>query len=167
MSPFRPDLVACWIFRLSANRELEILLIRRAPGRIYPGLWQCVTGKLDGDERIVDGALREVLEETGISDPDVEVLYSLDQVNVFHVDQIDALMSEAVFAARVGSTAVSRLSDEHDAARWLAPDEARDLVVWPAYRTAIERIEWLVAHPAQALVMRIGRWSAGDASPAG
>ena len=46
MSPFRPDLVDCWVFRVPRTGP-EILLIRRAPGRILPGLWQCVSGSLD------------------------------------------------------------------------------------------------------------------------
>ena len=41
MSPLRPDLVDCWIFRvvLSARDvpSTEVLLLRRAPGRMAPG----------------------------------------------------------------------------------------------------------------------------------
>ena len=62
----RPDLVACWLFRIVEDRP-EILLIHRSPGRLYPGLWQCVTGKLEPGERIVEAALREVAEETGLT----------------------------------------------------------------------------------------------------
>ena len=32
----------------------EILLIRRAPGRILPGLWQCVSGSLEDREMHFD-----------------------------------------------------------------------------------------------------------------
>ena len=42
MSPFRPDLVDCWIYRVPMTarnvEHPEILLLRRAPGRILPGL---------------------------------------------------------------------------------------------------------------------------------
>jgi len=86
---FRPDLVGCWIFRTSTDRGIEILLIRRAPDRIYPGIWQCVTGGLEGDEKVVDGALRELEEETGITAADIEALYGLDQVNLFHAEHVD------------------------------------------------------------------------------
>jgi 8-oxo-dGTP pyrophosphatase MutT (NUDIX family) len=156
---FRPDLVGCWIFRVTPERRLEILLIRRAAGRIYPGIWQCVTGGLEGDEKVVDGALRELEEETGITAAEIEALYGLDQVNLFHADHVDALMAEAVFAAHVRDGVRPRLSDEHDDFRWVAPDEARETVVWPAYRTAIEQLEWLVAHPQHAPWLRAGRWS--------
>ena len=39
MSPYRPDLVECWIFRVPLAGEPEFLLIRRAPGRIYQREW--------------------------------------------------------------------------------------------------------------------------------
>ena len=52
---FRPDLVDCWVFRVGPSGT-EILLLRRAPGRILPGLWQCVSGSLEDDERVTAGA---------------------------------------------------------------------------------------------------------------
>jgi 8-oxo-dGTP pyrophosphatase MutT (NUDIX family) len=155
----RPDLVGCWIFRVTPERGLEILLLRRAAGRIYPGVWQCVTGGLEGDEKVVDGALRELREETGFTEDDLEALYGLDQVNLFHADHVDALMSEAVFAARVKPTVEPVLSHEHDASRWLPPEEAREAVVWPAYRFAIEQLEWLLSHPQHAPWLLAGRWA--------
>ena len=161
----RPDLVGCWIVQIAPAGDPEILLLRRAPGRIYPGLWQCVTGGLEDGERVVDGALREVTEETGITAEDIEVLYHLDQVNLFHADHVDAVLAEVTFAARVRPGTEPRLSHEHDALRWVATDEARELVVWPAYREAIDRIEWLLANPAQALWFRSGAWATDDSLP--
>jgi 8-oxo-dGTP pyrophosphatase MutT (NUDIX family) len=161
---FRPDLVGCWIFRTTTDRGIEILLIRRSPGRIYPGIWQGVTGALEGDEKVVDGALRELEEETGITSTDIETLYGLDQVNLFHAEHVDALLAEAVFAAHVRLRVEPRLSDEHDDARWVSPNQAREMVVWPAYRTAIEQIEWLVANPHHAVFLRAGGWATEDGS---
>lgn len=155
MSPTRPDLVACWLFRLAAGGSPEILLIRRSPGRIYAGLWQCVTGRLESDERVVDGALREVAEETGLRRNDLEAVFETEIVNWFHERSVDAVWCEAVFAARVARGAIIRLSDEHDDQRWLTPDAARELVIWPAYERAIEMIEWLVGHPAKAAHYRL------------
>ena len=155
MSPLRPDLVACWVYRANAAGGVEILLIRRAPGRMYPGLWQCVTGRLETDERILDGALREVAEETGLGPSDIEAVFETDIVNWFHEVAVDGLMSEAVFAARVRSAATVTLSHEHVDHRWLAPAAAHELVVWPAYHRAIEHIEWLDANPEKAVVYRL------------
>jgi hypothetical protein len=68
---------------------------------------------------------------------------------------VDGLLSEAVFAARIRPGAEVVLSDEHDAHRWLAPTDAHELVVWPAYHRAIEQIEWLVANPEKAATYRL------------
>lgn len=143
----RPDLVAVWLYRLLPGPGLQILLIRRAPDGIYPGLWQCVTGKLEPKERIPDAALREVAEETGLGPGDLEAFVDTDLVNWFHEPLEDTIRCEAVFAARVRSDAELWLSSEHDAMQWLSPYEARRLVVWAAYRRAIEFLEWLVANP--------------------
>ena len=145
MSPLRPDLVDCWIYRdAPADRDdppgPEILLLRRAPGRILPGLWQCVSGSLEDGERVTEGALREVNEETGFGDETILAFYDLDLVNQFHEPSVDAVMTSAVFAVRVRPTAEVRLSHEHDDSRWLPLDDAHREVIWPGYRTAIERI---------------------------
>jgi 8-oxo-dGTP pyrophosphatase MutT (NUDIX family) len=154
MSPMRPDLVDCWVFRvvLSARGvpSTDVLLLRRAPGRILPGLWQCVSGSLDGDERISAAALRELEEETGFAGPAIEAFYGLDLVNQFHEPSYDAVVSAAVFAVRVGPEADVTLSSEHDAARWLPIDDAHDEVIWPGYRTAIERIRDDLGDPDRA-----------------
>lgn len=151
----RPDLTACWLFRLAEGGRLEILLIRRAADRMYPGLWQCVTGKLEAGERIIDGALREVAEETGLARADLEAVYETDIVNWFHEASLDALLCEAVFAARVTPTAAVVLSPEHDDARWLPPAEARAMVVWQAYVRAIDQVEDFVARPDRAEAFRL------------
>ncbi len=145
----RPDLVACWLYRLDAVGRPQILLIRRSPGRMYPGLWQCVTGKLEPGERITEGALREVAEETGLGPADLVSFMDTDIVNWFHAGDLDTLLCEAVFAAQVRPEAEVALSDEHDAHRWLSPDEAKALVVWPAYERAIDFVGWLLANPSR------------------
>lgn len=154
MSPLRPDLVACWVYRIPDER-LEILLIRRAAGRLYPGLWQCVTGRLEPGETIIAGALREVAEETGLVAADLEAFFETDIVNWFHEASVDGLMSEAVFAARVRPDAAVAISNEHDDLRWCSPAAAHELVLWPSYHRAIEQLEWLVANPGKAAVYRL------------
>ena len=106
----RPDLVECWVFRVvppatpddarSDADRLEILLVRRAFHRIFPGLWQCVTGGIDSGERVPDAALREVREETGFGAAEIECAYDLDQVAPFYDEASDAVVVSAIFAAR-------------------------------------------------------------------
>jgi dihydroneopterin triphosphate diphosphatase len=140
MSPYRPDLVECWVFRVSPAGDPEFLLIRRAPGRIFPGLWQCVTGGLEPGERVPMTALREVREEIGFGPAQIEAFYDLDQVTHFYDEGPDAIVAGAIFAIRVRPDAEPALSDEHDGARWAGREDALRLVIWPTYRDTMERI---------------------------
>ena len=150
MTPHRPDLVECWVFRVPPGGGPEYLLIRRAPDRIYPGLWQCVTGSIDEGEEIPAAALREVEEETGFGRDAIEGFYDLEQVETFYGETHDALVTSIVFALRVHPDAEPRLSTEHDASCWAARDEALRLSVWPAYHESLARIERLLADPETA-----------------
>jgi len=140
LSPFRPDIVECWIFRLPEPGRVEVLLIRRSASRIFPGLWQCVTGGLEAGERVPIAALREVSEEVGFGAAEIEAFYDLDQVSHFYDEGPDAVVAAAIFAIRVRADAVPRLSHEHDDARWMEAAEAARVAVWPSYRQTIERI---------------------------
>lgn len=145
----RPDLVDCWMYRLAEGGP-EILLVRRAPGRILAGLWQCVSGSLEPGERVAAGALRELREETGFGPEAIEAFYDLDLVNQFHEPSVDAILAAAVFAVRLRPDASPELSHEHDGARWLSVEAAHREVVWPGYRTAIERIRDDLLDPDRA-----------------
>jgi 8-oxo-dGTP pyrophosphatase MutT (NUDIX family) len=155
LSPLRPDIVDCWIFRVGPAGA-EILLLRRAPGRILPGLWQCVSGSLERGERVALGALRELSEETCIGLGEIEGFYDLDLVNQFHEPTVDAVLLSAVFAVRIRPDAVPVRSHEHDDERWLSPDEAYREVVWPGYREAIDRIRRDVLDPEREPWFRLG-----------
>jgi 8-oxo-dGTP pyrophosphatase MutT (NUDIX family) len=150
MSPYRPDLVECWVFRIPPGGSPEYLLIRRAPDRIYPGLWQCVTGSIDEGEEIPAAALREVAEETGFGREAIEAFYDLEQVEAFYSEANDDLVTSIVFALRVRASAEPRLSHEHDGLRWAGRDEALRLSVWPAYHESLGRIERDLGDPSTA-----------------
>jgi 8-oxo-dGTP pyrophosphatase MutT (NUDIX family) len=154
----RPDLIECWLFRVvprtgpddarpEADR-LEILLIRRAAHRIFPGLWQCVTGGVEPDERIPAAAMREVAEETGLGPAEIEAFYDLDQTAPFYDEGTDAVVVSAIFAARVRPDAEARESWEHDGLRWVPAADAPGLAIWPAYRESVGRVRDLLLDPA-------------------
>jgi 8-oxo-dGTP pyrophosphatase MutT (NUDIX family) len=131
--------------------DLEILLLRRSPGRILPGLWQCVSGRLEPGETVPEGALRELREETGIGPEQITGFYDLDQVNQFHEPSAGAVVTGVIFAVRIPAAVAPILSYEHDAMRWVTPPEALELAVWPAYRESIHRIVENLVDPARAI----------------
>ncbi len=163
----RPDLVECWVFRVprpaspgdprTEAERLEILLIRRAAHRIFPGLWQCVTGGVEPGEFVPAAAMREVLEETGLGAPEIEAFYDLDQVAPFYDEGSDAVVISAIFAARVRQDAEARESWEHDGLRWVPAAEAARLAIWPSYAESVRRVR------EQLLDPELERWFRLDA----
>ncbi len=153
----RPDLVECWVFRVvppvspddprSDAERLEILLIRRAAHRIFPGLWQCVTGSVEPGELVPAAAMREVHEETGLGPPEIEAFYDLDQVAPFYDEGADAVVVSAIFAARVRPDAEARASWEHDGLRWVPAADAPRLAIWPSYGESVRRVREQLLDP--------------------
>jgi dihydroneopterin triphosphate diphosphatase len=148
--PVRPDLVDCWIFR-EAPAGTDVLLLRRSPNRILPGLWQGVSGGVEPGERIAEAALREVVEETAIHGSSIEAFFDLDLVNAFHWPAADAVILSAIFAIRVRPNVEPVLSHEHDDWRWVPIDEAYHEVIWPGYREAIARVRDDLRDPVRAV----------------
>ena len=147
----RPDLVEAWVFRVDPGSDgVEILLIRRAPHRIFPGLWQCVTGRIEPGERVPMAALREVEEETGLGREAIEAFYDLDQVAPFYDEARDAVVTSAIFAVRVRWDAVAQHSGEHDGLRWVPAVAAPSLAIWPSYAESVRRVREQLMDPALA-----------------
>ena len=150
----RPELVDVWIFRIRAGSP-EILMLRRSPTKVLPGLWQGVSGGIEEGETIAAAALREVVEETEIGPSRIDGFYTLDLVTSFYWEPWDRAMSSTYFALRVGPDTEPTLSHEHDASEWLAVDEALRRSVWPAYRDAITRINENLLDPEREPWFRI------------
>jgi len=64
------------------TRDLEVLLIERAD---FPGSWQSVTGSQEPGETLLQTAIRELREETGI---DANALGGLDDWHLANVYEI-------------------------------------------------------------------------------
>jgi dATP pyrophosphohydrolase len=141
-----PRQVLVYLFRY-ADRAPEFLLLRRTEQ--WGGFWQGVSGAPEWEESDTEGAVREVLEETGFavgdslreidfryallreSDPDAdrwEQLYGPDVVSI----------PEEVYVAQVPTGVDPRLAPyEHDAFRWCSFEEALELLTWENNRDAL------------------------------
>jgi len=151
----KPDLVECWVFRVSPASGVEILLIRRAAHRIFPGLWQCVTGGIEHGERATAAALREVHEETGLAGADIEAFFDLDQVAPFYDEGSDGVVVSAIFAVRVRADATATISNEHDALRWVPTADVPAAVVWPSYAESVRRVSEVLTDPERERWFRL------------
>ncbi|MBM2841112.1 MAG: dATP pyrophosphohydrolase [Bacteroidetes bacterium] len=126
------------VFRFVNNRS-EYLMLRRSPGeKIYPNLWQFVSGSLHDGEKATDAALRELKEETGLTP---KRFWVVPHANTFYDHSYDAVNVSPLFAAQVDPDDEPRLSAEHSAFEWLRLDDARRRLVWPGQRAGLEIVE--------------------------
>ena len=121
------------VFRRRGKR-LEMLLIRRSERRSLAGVWQPVTGGIERGESVILAAVREVLEETGLTPIR---WWALEHMASFFDIAGDRVRVVPVFAAEVAWTDPIQLSDEHDQYAFMSMSAARKRVLWATQRAAL------------------------------
>ena len=137
--PRRPESVLIVIYTADA----EFLLIER---RKPPGFWQSVTGSLEWGESAQHAAVREVREETGITDGELTDLHLSQTYEIWpsfgrvYAPGITHNLEHA-FALRLAARVPVTLSPrEHAQFLWLPKAEALAKVSSETNRAAIKRL---------------------------
>jgi dATP pyrophosphohydrolase len=110
------------------------LLLKRVSGKIYPGIWQGVTGKIDDNELPYQAALRELKEETGLIP---KKIWTIDKVNIFYDAKKNIMNLIPVFGVKVDTQKVI-LSNEHIEYKWCNINEAIKLLTWIQQKKGIK-----------------------------
>lgn len=116
----RPALtVDCVIFGLDESHQLKVLLIQRAHAP-FAGQWAFPGGFVDMEEPLEKAALRELEEETGMTDVFIEQLYTFGEPNR---DPRGRVVSVAYFAlVNLAQHPVQAASDARRV-QWFSLDE--------------------------------------------
>jgi dATP pyrophosphohydrolase len=131
------SLIEAHIFRQKEN-TIEFLLLKRAPGEIYPGLWQMVTGHMNyNDEKLFQTAIREIKEETGLIP---EKFWVVPNVNSFYSPETNEISMIPVFAALVNQNAQVTISEEHSEYKWVSMEDAVELLAWEGQKKSVDSI---------------------------
>ena len=125
-----------YFFSLKAlilNREGKCLLLRRsAASKHNARMWELPGGKLDAGEDPGAGLIREVQEETGMSVTLVRVAGSAES------ELPDRKVAYLIFEVAAESSTVA-LSSEHDACKWISPEQLVGDEICPQYLPFLER----------------------------
>jgi dATP pyrophosphohydrolase len=132
----KSDLVEVHLFRIE-NNELQFLLLKRSVHKIYPGLWQMVSGHIKKGETAVQTALRELQEETGFKP---FRLWVAPNINSFYSPDEDSVSIIPVFAAQVKDNNVL-ISDEHSEFKWVNSEKAKTFLAWEGQRRSVDIIK--------------------------
>ena len=100
--------VDCHILRWE-NAKPVFLLLKRSENQMYPSIWQCVTGKIEKNEKPHETASRELKEETGLTPI---LMWTVDRVNHFFEAEHNRINLIPVFGIEVESSIIN-LSPEH------------------------------------------------------
>ena len=116
------------------NNDWLFLLLKRSNDKIYPGIWQGVTGKIDNDEEPYRAALRELKEETNLTP---QKMWTIDKVNLFYDAKKNIMNLIPVFGVIVDTQKVI-LSNEHVEYKWYNIDEAIKLLTWNQQKKGLQ-----------------------------
>jgi dATP pyrophosphohydrolase len=130
------------VFRREHGVPAYLLLKRSEKDRLYPGIWQFVTGTMKDGESAVRAARRELYEETGL---DIERFWVVPFVNTFYLAASDTVHLSPFFAAEANAGGQVHLSHEHQDSQWCAYKSAGEKLVWPGQRHGLQLVhEYIV-----------------------
>jgi dATP pyrophosphohydrolase len=141
----RHDMITVFVVRPAGSGH-ELLQLRRVPTSYMGGTWQTVRGKIKPGETAIQGAVRELKEETGLSPRE---FYRLPSIESFYTPD-DTIWHCPVFFALVAADAAVTLNHEHDAHRWVAWSNVKNALMWPRERQLIVEIEREILHDGLA-----------------
>ena len=109
-------------------------MLKRSDDKIYPGIWQGVTGKIKDEEPPYKTALRELKEETGLV---ADKMWTADKVNIFYDATENIMNLIPVFVVVVCSKDIV-LSEEHSEYKWCSIDETVKLLTWEQQKKGVK-----------------------------
>lgn len=112
--------IECIVYRRT-KEGIKFLILRRSNyTTVYPGIWQIVTGRIEGNETASECAIRELREETGLK---IERCFAFPKVSQFYTLHNDTINLVPTFIAETKEENV-KISNEHTEYKWLALEDA-------------------------------------------
>lgn len=134
----RNDMICVYIVRPdSAGQLAEFLQLKRRQDDYLGGTWQTVYGTLEPGETAVEGALRELREETSLVPRE---FYRVAIAPAIYTAINDTTWVVPAFCALVSRDDQVVLNDEHSAFRWVARCEVIEAFMWASDHAAIESV---------------------------
>lgn len=147
MASIECTIIELCVFKRTKRGPRYLILKRASAEKLYPDIWQIVTGKIKSKEKAANAGLRELREETGLTP---KRFWVVPIVSSFFDPVGDTIQLCPLFAAEVVETAVPKLSSEHQSYVWADRSRAQKLLVWPGHRNAVQTVHNYIVANQQA-----------------
>jgi 8-oxo-dGTP pyrophosphatase MutT (NUDIX family) len=108
------------------GHQFEFLALKRSSDlKVYPNLWQVITGTIEENETAVETAIREIDEESGLK---ILKMWTIPTITSFYSPISNRIHLSPVFGVLVDEQYEINLSSEHQDYKWLSLKEHIDLV---------------------------------------
>jgi len=114
---------------IHVRRGAEFLVAHRSPES--GGYWHTIAGGVEQGEAFRAAAVRELWEETGLTGCELQPLGEFAYTRESWEEEAGLHVHVEAFLVDVEPGWEPELNEEHVEYRWLARDEAADLLFWP------------------------------------
>lgn len=126
------------VFKFENGKAKYLILQRSETEKVYPGIFQFITGTIEEGEKAIAAAKREMFEEIGLHP---KKFWVLPTVNSFYIYTQDIVNLSPMFLAEVESNASPVLSSEHQAYGWYNFEGAVNILAWHGQRQALKIVD--------------------------
>ena len=105
------------------NKNKQILILKRSVNEnVLPNLWDIPGGTLEDGENPIDGATREVWEESGIKIKNAHLFFYTSNID----KRKDAQFIRLIFITQSSAKNIKLSLNEHDKYKWIKISEAKN-----------------------------------------
>ena len=122
-----PRLVDVYGYR-KRQKNIELLILKRASDVIYAGQWRMIGGKVKSGEKAFEAALREFREETKVN---AQTFWTIPSINRFYDIHSDQIHQIPAFAAEINPASSISLNHEHVEYKWIEKQDISHYIHWP------------------------------------
>jgi len=135
------------------DNEIRHLALKRSENcKLYPTMWQTITGTVEKNEHAYEAAVRELKEEAGLESNN---WFKIPFLGGFYDLKRNLVESVPSFAVIYNSFVDIRISDEHSEYSWIKSPELEDYFPIPDHINGALQVEKLMSNPQQLRVFSI------------
>jgi 8-oxo-dGTP pyrophosphatase MutT (NUDIX family) len=121
------------------EHDRKILLLRRSQkATTMKGLWAGISGYIENNDALTQ-ALKEIEEETGLSNKELKLLHVGQPLEVVEPDKPDTVWVVHPYLFH-SNTNLIKIDWEHDELRWIKPNEIQSYETVPKLKETLKRV---------------------------